>query len=177
MQYESDCVYKTNMSRSTWACELKYLIWIGLSNKESHAPRERVSWNCDTVKKMLSFISHAPRERVSWNLTKLFCLIRKCCHAPRERVSWNAEIYVVNQFTPWSRSTWACELKYQGHRTRYGGLPSRSTWACELKFAMAEQWGKIKGHAPRERVSWNLSHEERPCWHGQSRSTWACELK
>ena len=32
-------------SRSTWACELKFLRYDDISELISHAPRERVSWN------------------------------------------------------------------------------------------------------------------------------------
>ena len=35
-----------NRSRSTWACELKYWRVVWYRNRNSHAPRERVSWNC-----------------------------------------------------------------------------------------------------------------------------------
>ena len=33
---------------------------------------------------------------------------------------------------------------------------SRSTWACELKLSLSLCWIVLTGHAPRERVSWNL---------------------
>ena len=33
------------MSRSTWACELKYSCYLRNSYRFCHAPRERVSWN------------------------------------------------------------------------------------------------------------------------------------
>ena len=142
--------------------------------------------------------SHAPRERVSWNFFVLLILPLNHRHAPRERVSWNdkqirditadvvtlhvsvwVEIYhnfvwVVNI---WSRSTWACELK--SFKPQYGLdlLWSRSTWACELKWNLVSSAFHKKCHAPRERVSWNcqmicLKHELLT-----SRSTWACELK
>ena len=99
-----------------------------------HAPRERVSWNCNAKSPLWNAWRHAPRERVSWNhmlpcchkiLTAVtlhvsvwvemshyrFALNEKSCHAPRERVSWN--------------------LFY-------------------LTF-----WFFCVSHAPRERVSWN----------------------
>ena len=100
-------------------------------------------------------------------------------HAPRERVSWNLEQLYNDKHHAWSRSTWACELKYL--RGLYVFLPktSRSTWACELKSIRAfleisrasvtlhvSVWVEIikigkktldeAGHAPRERVSWNF---------------------
>ena len=83
-----------------------------------------------------------------------------------------------------SRSTWACELKYgkEGKPWKYRYVTlhvsvwveiihsanlgksarSRSTWACELKlFYKALHFGRV-GHAPRERVSWNFSHDNSP---------------
>ena len=33
------------LSRSTWACELKYHQWVYKHSRKRHAPRERVSWN------------------------------------------------------------------------------------------------------------------------------------
>ena len=106
-----------------------------------------------------------------------------------------------------SRSTWACELKFNRQRKNLCRHWSRSTWACELKFhdlrhisasvmvtlhvsvwveifipmlviqpnyvtLHVSVWveiadrGKITpeqyGHAPRERVSWNLLSCFRP---------------
>ena len=37
---------KLSVSRSTWACELKCMICNANPRVTSHAPRERVSWNC-----------------------------------------------------------------------------------------------------------------------------------
>ena len=34
---------------------------------------------------------------------------------------------------------------------------SRSTWACELKLQQRECWRGYPRHAPRERVSWNVT--------------------
>ena len=54
-------------SRSTWACELKY-IFNGIDTTAyGHAPRERVSWNNPSINDIRNYQSHAPRERVSWN--------------------------------------------------------------------------------------------------------------
>ena len=86
-EFYKNCKY--SRSRSTWACELKYQIplmnrWWTLSRSTwacelkcflgkvriyywRHAPRERVSWNCETACQAKSCYSHAPRERVSWN--------------------------------------------------------------------------------------------------------------
>ena len=55
-----------------------------------------------------------------------------------------------------SRSTWACELKYAKSHYLRSKVESRSTWACELKLSLRLCWIVLTGHAPRERVSWNL---------------------
>ena len=56
-----------SMSRSTWACELKYEEVLTMTNNDGHAPRERVSWNNKSFYQLVKRNSHAPRERVSWN--------------------------------------------------------------------------------------------------------------
>ena len=76
-------------SRSTWACELKYNLRYRHMESGRHAPRERVSWNANSLPKLLAVICHAPRERVSWNLQGHATASNWNCHAPRERVSWN----------------------------------------------------------------------------------------
>ena len=54
-------------SRSTWACELKFNLFNVKSKSSRHAPRERVSWNKESTKRIFTRMGHAPRERVSWN--------------------------------------------------------------------------------------------------------------
>ena len=55
-------------SRSTWACELKFVNGCMGYFFLSHAPRERVSWNDNRVIENSNVNpGHAPRERVSWN--------------------------------------------------------------------------------------------------------------
>ena len=54
-----------------------------------------------------------------------------------------------------SRSTWACELKYEDYLAEEEEARSRSTWACELKFWPSFVCDQHIRHAPRERVSWN----------------------
>ena len=97
-----------------------------------------------------------------------------------------------------SRSTWACELKLWEFQNRANWWWSRSTWACELKFFNVSSSVLVKGHAPRERVSWNFIFPDSFVWEfvtlhvsvwvemlgaamesgvTESRSTWACELK
>ena len=98
-------------SRSTWACELKYIMNNYGIQLAGHAPRERVSWNgvwrrhnrswkvtlhvsvwveiASILFNGFSCCSHAPRERVSWNASKRPLFWDQLRHAPRERVSWN----------------------------------------------------------------------------------------
>ena len=97
-----------------------------------------------------------------------------------------------------SRSTWACELKCQRFVLTTWKNWSRSTWACELKCIKFIHHTNTPRHAPRERVSWNISSVpwllpppvtlhvsvwvEIPSVVSassvdSSRSTWACELK
>ena len=122
-------------SRSTWACELKFISFpTDTISATSHAPRERVSWNRELRSWALNDVSHAPRERVSWNMLNSGFSMKEVCHAPRERVSWNATRWLCCGLHPTSRSTWACELK------------------CTLETLYIIS---LNGHAPRERVSWN----------------------
>ena len=84
-------------SRSTWACELKcykdkYQGW-----RDSHAPRERVSWNFKLLFRYHRYSRHAPRERVSWNPIEHGIYKSPCGHAPRERVSWNLHLTFRNR--------------------------------------------------------------------------------
>ena len=163
-------------SRSTWACELKYASLLIRKKVDSHAPRERVSWNGYAINQNSIIPSHAPRERVSWNAINQTTLCAIHSHAPRERVSWN---YVVDQtglnelrHAPRERVSWNCrwrkyapfmwvtlhvsvwvEINYKNPCEK--NLTSRSTWACELKSPVAMATWPIPRHAPRERVSWN----------------------
>ena len=41
------------------------------------------------------------------------------------------------------------------YSVKYLGVQSRSTWACELKYQLCERQLPNSSHAPRERVSWN----------------------
>ena len=97
---------------------------------------------------------HAPRERVSWNW---FCRNFKNQRYVTLHVSVWVEILTVLCLRPAypSRSTWACELKWQNYRRSAIVSKSRSTWACELKSLVQYIKDLLWCHAPRERVSWN----------------------
>ena len=98
------------LSRSTWACELKFLHFL---NKEVH-------------------LRHAPRERVSWNL----CLfLYKCCNRVTLHVSVWVEIFCETKYGALQKvtlhvSVWVEIFALYLSITR---IKSRSTWACELK--------------------------------------------
>ena len=148
-----------NVSRSTWACELKYQC-------------------CDFVNDYMQ--SHAPRERVSWNFLKSRFFVFVWSHAPRERVSWNIHSLVEQPIIGTSRSTWACELKYYFYDldklTTSHAPRERVSWNTHINnvfkifrvtlhvsvwveillwYTVLKKW---KGHAPRERVSWNVKN-------------------
>ena len=145
----------SRVSRSTWACELKYQWYYLTVIYHCHAPRERVSWNNQNSRGGRVAYCHAPRERVSWNIPVFSWNIWRCSHAPRERVSWNT-------FTS------SPSLKQSRHAPR-----ERVSWN-RLKLA---NFCRVRRHAPRERVSWNFHECGGDIQAVQSRSTWACELK
>ena len=144
------------MSRSTWACELKWQNSQFLTVNTCHAPRERVSWNCAKCSR-----------RWKWPVTlHVSVWVEICEHGKRY---WQKR----------SRSTWACELKYRiihllkfrlfvtlhvsvwveivwMLKNRKTVFSSRSTWACELKLYLYYIGKILYCHAPRERVSWNI---------------------
>ena len=144
-----------NSSRSTWACELKFADHFIGNFIQSHAPRERVSWN-RTVRRhtyvVLRVTLHVSVWVEIWDLTI-------CSHFPQSRSTWACELkwnFVSSAFhKKSSRSTWACELKLNRSHTFRRVDVSRSTWACELKFRRLDILTSDERHAPRERVSWN----------------------
>ena len=120
-------------SRSTWACELKWTNARQQRWRDSHAPRERVSWNPQRTQMADGRTSHAPRERVSWNR----CLVIHFYNNLKSRSTWACELKFsappLRRFHRRSRSTWACELKLFCTAIIAILITSRSTWACELK--------------------------------------------
>ena len=163
-------------SRSTWACELKFPVWSLLSEYSSHAPRERVSWNCIFFLPLSGMEGHAPRERVSWNVN--ICKICKYSIVTLHVSVW-VEIYKFWNFSTlcMSRSTWACELKCKNQKQNVSAerhAPrERVSWNARFGCTHPHR----SRHAPRERVSWNCTSCNIHFSSGRSRSTWACELK
>ena len=97
-----------------------------------HAPRERVSWNKQGIKKRDFEDRHAPRERVSWNENSAMQVDFSGSHAPRERVSWNfmQHIRYIWKIVTLHVSVW---VEIFVVLSDFGVSMSRSTWACELK--------------------------------------------
>ena len=136
-----------------------------------------MSWNDRVGYQRLSWVSHAPRERVSWNNGLHLHRCSGDSHAPRERVSWNLQECRQSRPSYPSRSTWACELKYQRMLCIWNDRGSRSTWACELKWKFdckTSWWTQVTLHVSVwvEIIIVTIGSIIR-----MSRSTWACELK
>ena len=121
------------LSRSTWACELKFM-WTFVNGCIGSS---RSTWACELKSrkhppKPMSR-RHAPRERVSWN--RSYCGGRGTPSVTLHVSVW-VEMKLSWHFlhTNSSRSTWACELKSVYTLNMFYRLKSRSTWACELKL-------------------------------------------
>ena len=143
-------------SRSTWACELKFWLSLYYFYGVRHAPRERVSWNGkdynlgDTILVTL---------HVSvWVEIRQICLFLFCFVVTLHVSVW-VEIQRLNKMVVLLRNV----------------TLHVSVWV--------EIWGSLvlfnrcRGHAPRERVSWNYDYHYTSFTLHKSRSTWACELK
>ena len=145
------------MSRSTWACELKFSDAVPLSPiRTGHAPRERVSWNFLFRPWTISVFRHAPRERVSWNSKELY---RAQSDFVTLHVSVWVEIWYLERpkyliFVTLHVSVW---VEIADVTATYDGVTVTlhvSVWV-EI-YRRGQFWGSWKGHAPRERVSWNV---------------------
>ena len=79
--------------------------------------------------------SHAPRERVSWNLQKL-CFLTNCFVTLHVSV-W-VEISLTTFFLGWFSVTLHVSVWVEMYNPTSWGIwivcRSRSTWACELKY-------------------------------------------
>ena len=188
-----------DLSRSTWACELKCFLYCLELNSNSHAPRERVSWNSDILIVSCMPRSHAPRERVSWN-SKFITLLPRPPQVTLHVSVW-VEMMII-QTNSWQDivtlhvSVWVeicCHFNRLSAPCRHAPR-ERVSWNCRRDRHI---W-RCDSHAPRERVSWNW-HSPIPPLNSyvtlhvsvwveilipfmiscirQSRSTWACELK
>ena len=170
------------LSRSTWACELKFILITDISTRgrnvtlhvsvwvEIHSGFvnplglvSRSTWACELKLRyglrIDDVLRHAPRERVSWNvfLSCIMSLVTVTLHVSVwVEMSWtfvNTMLMLVTLHV----SVW---VEIGGKRAVPKPLLSRSTWACELKCFDPPQIRPKRRHAPRERVSWN---SQRPC--------------
>ena len=146
------------------AVTLHVSVWVEMAEDVAnprpprHAPRERVSWNSASVTIVEKFyvtlhvsvwVEIFNRERsdhLAWR------------HAPRERVSWNVLRLLSMQLSPGSRSTWACELKSSPLSGSWLSAPVTLHVSVWVEMDCADKWERVRtGHAPRERVSWNVN--------------------
>ena len=168
-----------SLSRSTWACELKYNVYLQWHWHNGHAPRERVSWNfpLGILNDTWSVTLHVSvwveiylkgaypiefKSRSTWACELKFSLyhspIKLLCHAPRERVSWNVTTIASQPLllVTLHVSVWVEMLSTRWYfRPLYVTLHV-SVWV-EIAHILAIQLHVI-GHAPRERVSWNFRY-------------------
>ena len=166
-------------SRSTWACELKLPFFNALEIVTSHAPRERVSWNDPYLYQIADEMRHAPRERVSWNNDCRQIFNQRV----RSRSTWACELkwwlskripdricvtlhvsvwveivrvslYALSRYVTLHVSVWV-EMLFQIFRAQGTSVTLHvSVWVEILFFVSVTRL--FLGHAPRERVSWNI---------------------
>ena len=143
------------MSRSTWACELKFTTPI----VRKIVIKSRSTWACELKSAGSPFgrfqTRHAPRERVSWNVCVYVCV--QIFGVVTLHVSVWVEMYQVKGFAFWFLvtlhvSVWVEIVIFSFYQLL---IKSRSTWACELKSQSCMYVAQGYCHAPRERVSWN----------------------
>ncbi len=147
---------RKHLSRSTWACELKFnsasmihnitvtlhvSVWVEIFIIGHFIVRllSRSTWACELKLSLrlcwIVLTGHAPRERVSWNAKVRTNKQKGTGHAPRERVSWNDVLFINAlvhiRHAPRERVSW------------------NVWWVCnDIRWHC---------HAPRERVSWNIT--------------------
>ena len=126
--------HQENMSRSTWACELKFCN-ISMHNKTADVTLHVSVW----VEMRVAVMSSSPRL-----------------------VTLHVSVWVEMPISPLSvmygesRSTWACELKCQACHT--APVDPSVTLHVSVWVEIAHIWHDTvcaERHAPRERVSWN----------------------
>ena len=146
------------MSRSTWACELKYSVILKKHiPMRSHAPRERVSWNAyDLAKGKFE-------ESVTLHVSVWVEIHNTVCVHNRRGVTLHVSVWVeitntllehihitvTLHVSVWVEIVFNCDFKlvYYRHAPR-----ERVSWNAS---SLIVQNASIR-HAPRERVSWNI---------------------
>ena len=144
------------VSRSTWACELKFINFYRICL----VIRSRSTWACElkyAINTLFYSYSMVTLHVSVW-VEILWNVLLKCTNAVTLHVSvwveitrslWNVSLCRVTLHVSvwveiWQWSYWELNRK------------SRSTWACELKCGDIQQRHMERRHAPRERVSWNV---------------------
>ena len=164
------------MSRSTWACELKWIFRKLAVMISRHAPRERVSWNpLYTQCKYYSCVTLHVSVWVEITRSSSFT-IELWSHAPRERVSWNFGLFLsfTVSIVTLHVSVW---VEIQGCSTmnlfHYVTLHV-SVWV-EMFLPITTA---ITRHVTLHVSVWvEIVHWTLTALRSLSRSTWACELK
>ena len=120
-------------SRSTWACELKFIIDIMINYNST----SRSTWACEL--KCRSSSSSVSRPVVTLHVSVWVEISLRSTSRTRKKVTLHVSVWVEISLTVvgsqlrMSRSTWACELKFSTYLCCKSPQGSRSTWACELK--------------------------------------------
>ena len=167
-----------------WSVTLHVSVWVEIWNERHRGRGNR---------------GHAPRERVSWNEILFRLRSIKNRHAPRERVSWNCFCSIKWIKCNPSRSTWACELKFEMkdteeeetevtlHVSVWVEITEKnffktgtkvtlhvSVWVeiSQIMYALLHHYVTLHVSVWVEIVNWKKVE----CT-ARSRSTWACELK
>ena len=90
-------------------------------------------------------------------------------------LKWNYLQFLIRR--KWSRSTWACELKSSFIFPIIIWGSSRSTWACELKYFDLQNLPYCHRVTLHVSVWVEIFRYYQKLIKPWSRSTWACELK
>ena len=165
------------MSRSTWACELKFHFVGDVVNARRHAPRERVSWNTNSQKLNQTLNSSRStwacelKLRDSVTANNVFV-----SHAPRERVSWNfaKNTYINNCIVTLHVSVWVEILFLLCYPKKYGVTLHVSVWVEIDTRSLILMMSSVTLHVSVWVEIWACL---KILVSLQSRSTWACELK
>ena len=142
-------------SRSTWACELKFL------KQARKAKLVQVTLHVSVWVEIKQELLITLSPSVTLHVSVWVEIIVKGYKGGKLIVTLHVSVwveigdYTMTMFNITSRSTWACELKWKCRWHGQADFGSRSTWACELKLNVNPTF-----------------YTE-----GASRSTWACELK
>ena len=124
------------MSRSTWACELKY----GWGTGKGCGSASRSTWACE-----LKWKFHISYKFLLWSRSTWACEL-KSNRSIVVKSGWKVTLHV---------SVWVEMAFFALYRAISA---SRSTWACELKLIVFPSTLNSASHAPRERVSWNTQN-------------------